>query len=97
MVIEHLTLRIPLALRPRFLTADAEIWTATLAVQPGFVAKETWADVGQPDRIHLIIRWQTRALWKAVPADLLAETDARMTAAMGQPCAVLSCTDYDVL
>lgn len=97
MVIEHLRLRVPLALRPRFLQADAEVWTATLAAQPGFVAKETWADVADPDTLHLVIRWQSRVEWKAVPTALLADADARMTAAMGQPCPVLSCTDCDVL
>ncbi|WP_309666772.1 TIGR03792 family protein [Tabrizicola sp.] len=97
MVIEHLTLHIPLALRQRFLKADGEVWTATLAARPGFLGKETWADATDPETLHLIIRWQTRAAWKAVPAALLNEANARMTAAMGQPCPVLTCTDLDVL
>jgi uncharacterized protein (TIGR03792 family) len=97
MVIEQLTFRIPTALRARFLALDAEIWTATLAAQPGYLGKEVWAEAASPDTLHLIIRWQSRAEWKAVPADILAETDARMTAAMGQPCPVLLCTDCDVL
>jgi uncharacterized protein (TIGR03792 family) len=97
MVIEHLTLRVPLALRSRFLEADAAIWTAVLSAQPGFLGKETWVDAADPKAVHLVIRWETRAAWKAVPADLLAATDARMTAALGQPCPVVSCTDLDVL
>ena len=97
MVIEHLTLRVPFALRPRFLQADAQIWTATLAAQPGYLGKETWADADDPEMLHLIIRWQTRTAWKAVPVALLQETDARMIEAMGQPCPILSCTDCDVL
>lgn len=97
MVIEHLTLRVPLALRPLFLEADATVWTATLAAQPGFLGKETWAEAADPDKLHLIIRWQSREAWHAVPPALLAATEARMTAAFGQPCAVLSCTDCNVL
>jgi uncharacterized protein (TIGR03792 family) len=97
MVIEHLTVRVPIALRSLFLEADAKVWTATLAAQPGFLAKETWADAADPETLHLIIRWQSREQWKAVPPAVLAETDARMTAALGQPCAVLSCNDCDVL
>lgn len=97
MVIEHLVLQVPVSLRPRFLQADAAVWTATLAAQPGFLAKETWADTADPDKLHLVIRWASREAWKEVPAPLLAETDARMTAAMGRACPVLSCTDYDVL
>jgi uncharacterized protein (TIGR03792 family) len=97
MVIEHLTLRVPLALRPRFLEADELVWTATLAAQPGYLGKETWVYAADPDTLHLIIRWQSRAQWQAVPANLLADADTRMADAMGQPCPVLSCTDYDVL
>jgi uncharacterized protein (TIGR03792 family) len=97
MIIEHLTLRVPLPLRPRFLQADAEIWTATLAAQPGYLGKETWGQADDAEVLHLIIRWQTRAAWKAVPAALLAATDARMTAVLGQSCPVLSCTDCEVL
>ena len=89
MVIEHLTVRVPHAIRPLFLQADDRIWTATLAAQPGFLGKETWADTADPDTLHLVIRWQSRAHWKAVPSDLLAEAHARMSAAMGQDCAVL--------
>jgi uncharacterized protein (TIGR03792 family) len=97
MVIEHLVLSVPLALQPRFMQTDAVVWTATLAAQPGFLGKETWAEAADPDKLHLIIRWQSRAAWHAIPPALLAETDARMTAAFGQPCAVISCADYDVL
>ncbi|MCX7289427.1 MAG: TIGR03792 family protein [Rhodobacterales bacterium] len=97
MVIEHLTLHVPLALQLQFLQNDARVWTATLAAQPGFLGKEVWADADNREMLHLIIRWQSRAEWLAVPSALLADTDARMTAAMGRPCPVLSCADHDVL
>ena len=97
MVIEHLIVSIPADTQARFLEIDAQVWTAMLPQQPGFVGKETWIDRDDPTRVHLIIRWETYEEWKAVPTDLLAETDARMTQAFGHHVPVLSCTALDVL
>ena len=97
MVVEHLSFRIPLALQPRYIALDAEIWTATLATQPGFLGKETWADASDPDALHLIIRWTSHEHWHAVPKALLAETDRRFADALGRVYPALSCTAYDVL
>ncbi len=97
MVVEHLSFRIPLALQARYIALDAEIWTATLATQAGFLGKETWADAADPDALHLIIRWSCHDHWHAVPKTLLAETDRRFTAAVGQAYPTLSSTAYDVL
>ncbi len=97
MVIEHLSFRIPMALQPRYLALDAEIWTATLATQDGFLGKETWADASDPDALHLIIRWTSHDHWHAVPKPLLADTDRRFNAALGQAFPALTCTAYDVL
>ncbi len=97
MVVEHLTFRIPLALQAKFLACDAEIWTATLARQDGFVSKDYWADASDPDMLHLLIRWTSHDHWHAVPKTLLDETGRRFTAAVGQAWPTLSCTAYDVL
>ena len=97
MVVEHLAFRVPLALQPEFLALDAEIWTATLAAQPGFRGKETWREAGDPDALHLIIRWETGAAWQSVPKAVLADTDRRFTAALGASFPALSCTAYEVL
>jgi uncharacterized protein (TIGR03792 family) len=97
MVIEQLTFSIPDGLIERFLALDREIWTATLSQQRGFIGKEIWRETESPDRVHLIIRWQSRADWKAVPAALLADTDRRFVEALGQVIPVLRCNDQDVL
>jgi uncharacterized protein (TIGR03792 family) len=97
MVIEQLTFHVPAADQPRFLQQDAAIWTRTLAAQAGYLGKEVWREADAPDRLHLIIRWTDRAAWKAVPAGLLANTDAAFVAAMGVSYPVLRCLDQDVL
>jgi uncharacterized protein (TIGR03792 family) len=97
MIIEHLTFSVPPDLQPRFLALDAEIWTATLARQPGFLGKEVWSDGDHAETLHLIIRWTGRRAWKAVPADLLAMTDRRFAAAFGTPVPALSCVEHSVL
>lgn len=97
MVIEWLTFRMPAEDQARFLALDADIWTPALASCPGFLGKEAWHAAADPEQVNLIIRWQCRADWKAVPADLLAETEARFVAALGRSVPVRSCTDLDVL
>jgi uncharacterized protein (TIGR03792 family) len=97
MVIEQLSFQVPLALQGDFLRHDAAIWTPVLAAHPGFLGKEVWRETDSPDALHLIIRWASRAEWKAVPHDLLAATDQRFIAAMGQVFAVLRCNDQDVV
>ncbi len=68
MVIEQLSFVVPVDEQARFLAADTAIWTAVLAAQPGYLGKETWREAADPARLHLIIRWENRAAWKAVPA-----------------------------
>jgi uncharacterized protein (TIGR03792 family) len=97
MVIEQLTFEVPASDQTRFLTQDAAIWTPALAAQPGFLGKEVWREAAIPERLHLVIRWTDRAAWKAVPATLLAETEASFTAALGQTYPVLRCLDQEVL
>jgi len=96
-IIEHLTVAIPSGTSEAFLKHDAAIWTATLAQQPGFIGKETWIEAEDDTRVHLIIRWESRAQWKAVPPALLAATDTAMSAAFGQSVPVLSCTDLELI
>ena len=97
MIIEHLTVSIPEGTEAAFLEADKSVWTATLAQQPGFIGKETWVELGDRTRVHLTIRWETREEWKAVPTDLLAATDQRMTDTFGHPVPVLSCEEFEVV
>ncbi|MCC5975960.1 MAG: TIGR03792 family protein [Rubellimicrobium sp.] len=96
MVIERLGYMVPRVMQGAFLEADQAIWTAALATQPGYLGKEVWRPADDPDRLELIIRWDNRAAWKAVPARLLAETEARFRAAFPGEAAFLGCTELEV-
>lgn len=96
MVIEMLQIRVPVTDQARYIAADAAIWTPALAQNAGFLGKEIWSPQDDPDTLHLVIRWASRAAWHAVPQDLLARTDAAFRAAMGRDYPVISCTDFNV-
>ncbi|MEM8865029.1 MAG: TIGR03792 family protein [Planctomycetota bacterium] len=81
--IEELTFWVKADQREKFLKLDAEIWTATLAKQPGFLGKQTWLASDDPTSVKLVIRWRTMADWQAVPKDILTATDVRFIEAMG--------------
>ena len=84
MVIEWLGFQVVPELREKFIAEDEKIWTPVLADSDGFLGKEIWLDPSLEDRIYLVIRWQTLEQWKAVPVQLLRETEAKFSSVMGQ-------------
>jgi uncharacterized protein (TIGR03792 family) len=84
MVIEWLGFQIKPELREKFIQEDEKIWTVVLSKADGFLGKEIWIEPDKSDRIFLIICWQTREQWKAVPIELLQETEAKFMATMGK-------------
>jgi uncharacterized protein (TIGR03792 family) len=84
MVIEWLKFKVTPEVREKFIQQDEEIWTATLAKFPGFLGKEIWIKPNTSDELVIVIRWQTRENWKAVPIDVLSETDKKFSQAMGK-------------
>jgi uncharacterized protein (TIGR03792 family) len=97
MVIEYLTYQVAEADQPRFIRDDAAIWTAALSTQPGYLGKEIWRDVTRPDHLCLVIRWDSREAWHAVPRALLDATNARFQATFGTGATLHGCTDLDVM
>jgi uncharacterized protein (TIGR03792 family) len=84
MVIEWLKIQIAPGQRERYVQKDEEIWTTFLSQQSGFLSKETWIDPKQSDQVVFIIRWASREAWKAIPPQLLADTDQRFAQALGE-------------
>jgi uncharacterized protein (TIGR03792 family) len=96
MVIEWLTVRVPLADQTRYIATDRAIWSGALARHAGYLGKEIWSRADDPEALNILIRWQSRAAWKAVPADVLAETETAFVAAMGRAYPIIDCVDMDV-
>jgi uncharacterized protein (TIGR03792 family) len=96
MVIEWLRFRVPVADQARYIAQDRAIWSAALARHPGYLGKEIWCRADDPAALNILIRWASRAQWKAVPQDVLTATEAAFVAAMGQAYPVLECVDMDV-
>lgn len=76
-----------------YVARDAEVWTAFLAEQPGFVRKEVWRPVDRPGALVLQIWWTSREHWKAVTPEQVAQVDARM----GRHRRDVRCREYEVL
>ena len=83
--VEFLIFEMEPELRDRFLQIDRQHWTETLRRQKGFISKEVWVDELHPGQVTFVTYWESKALWKAIPAYELAETDRRFKAAFGHP------------
>jgi uncharacterized protein (TIGR03792 family) len=71
MVIEWLTFAVDPDNRETFIRLDKETWTVALSQYPGFISKEVWISPDLLDQVIIVIRWQTRQQWKAIPQDVL--------------------------
>lgn len=83
MVIEWLRVKVAPELRERYIQKDAEIWTPVLAEYPGFLGKQVWINPHNPSEVILVIHWESREAWKAVPADRLEATDQEFIRQLG--------------
>jgi uncharacterized protein (TIGR03792 family) len=93
MVIEFLTFTVPIEKRAAFLARDAEVWTAALALQAGYVNKEVWVGAADPTQVTCVIRWESLAHWKRFPESRQKELDDQMGDLL-MP--VRSCCAFDV-
>ena len=71
MVIEWLKIKVAPENLDLFIEADDKIWTPALAQYPGFIDKTTWLNPADLSEIVLVIYWETREQWKAIPAEAL--------------------------
>lgn len=84
MVIEWLKFQVSLEAKQKFIEADDEIWTEILTNQEGYLGKETWLNPSVDNEIIIIIYWNSREEWKAVPRELLDKTESKFAQAVGQ-------------
>jgi uncharacterized protein (TIGR03792 family) len=77
-IVEELTLQVDAGDLEGFLEADARIWTAFLAVQPGFVRKEVWVPADRSNTVVILLWWASREQWKAISDETIASVDRDM-------------------
>ena len=82
--VEWLEFQVPRDRQALFVEKDAEIWTSFLAQCSGFLSKEVLVRDSHPDTLFVIVRWASRAQWKAISVELLAETAERFDRALGE-------------
>jgi uncharacterized protein (TIGR03792 family) len=97
MVIEWLRYQVPQELHDTFLKADAAIWTTMLSQQAGFIGKQIWFSPEIPNELNLIIQWQTKEHWQAIPEARLLETQEAFVQKVGQIFTLLGVLEYEII
>ncbi|WP_204140119.1 TIGR03792 family protein [Halomicronema sp. CCY15110] len=96
MVIEWLEIRVSAENRERYIQVDDDIWTPALQQYDGFIAKETWISPADPELLILMIRWETRDQWKAIPEEELTEITQQFDDALGCEYTMAASKEYQV-
>lgn len=93
MVVEFLTFSVPPESQADWLAIEERHWSRFLERQDGFVRKEVWRSREEPDRVQVVIWWESMAQWQAIPRAALDE----VATAMGHHEREATCVAYDVL
>jgi uncharacterized protein (TIGR03792 family) len=75
MVVEWQRVKVRPEARDLHLEKDAEVWTAGLAREAGFLGKEVW--LGEDGDVVLVIRWRSEEEWESVPEERLKDLEER--------------------
>jgi uncharacterized protein (TIGR03792 family) len=97
MVIEWLKVNVPPEKRELYIQKDDEIWSAALAKHPGYVGKEVWLNPKKESELVLVIYWESKEAWDAIPTSVLEETERRFTEAMGSSFPIVEGGEYKLL
>ena len=82
-VIEQLRLRVPEPHRELWLQAEASSWQPWLEQQQGFLGRDLFWDPEREEGL-LLIRWNSREQWKAIPQAEVLRVQARFEAEVNQ-------------
>ena len=92
-VVEFLTFRVPLDERAEWIQIEEATWSRFLERQDGFVRKQLWVDIDDPEHVHAMIEWASIEQWQSIHADELAAVDAAMGHWVREP----TCRTYEVI
>ena len=66
MVIEELSLKVPVDLKAAWLNAEKEIWEPWLSSQDGFLGRQLFWDKEKEEAL-ILVNWESKNLWKSIP------------------------------
>jgi uncharacterized protein (TIGR03792 family) len=92
-VIEFLTFRVPVEERHEWMRVEEATWSRFLERQDGFVRKQLWVDIDDPDHVHAMIEWASLEHWKSIPKNELEAVDE----AMGSWVRECTCRTFQVI
>jgi uncharacterized protein (TIGR03792 family) len=78
MVIEELHFLVEPHEQHEFLAVEGRVWTGFLQTCDGFIRKETWVTDDEPNRVVVMIWWNTMAQWKSITAEQCDVVDLEM-------------------
>lgn len=78
-VVEHLRVKVPAEARQAWLEAERGSWEPWLAEQEGYLGRDLLWDAEREEGT-LLIRWASRAQWKAIPEQEVERVQARFEA-----------------
>ena len=84
-VVEFLSFDVPEARRKAWVSKEGEVWSTFLEATPGFLRKELWDSIEDPDRMTVVIWWRSLADWKAITPEQVAGIDADMGGLVIEP------------
>ena len=83
MIIEWLKFRVPSESHSAFIEHDESVWTTALEDCSGYLGKRRWINPDQSQEIVILVHWESKEQWKAIPLSLLEQTEQIFREKMG--------------
>ncbi|NJN71452.1 MAG: TIGR03792 family protein [Limnothrix sp. RL_2_0] len=83
-VVEYLQYSVPTAEQAFFVAQEEAIWGQFNAQFPGFDGKEIWQDPSHPERLIVVVHWQSRGQMQSVPKAEIHATNQAFEQALGK-------------
>ena len=96
MVIELLKFKMNPAGREIFIQKDEEIWTTALNKYPGFLGKEVWINPNDQSEVVIVVKWETRELWKSIPQRDLDAIESKFDASLEFNYEMVESSEYQI-
>lgn len=84
MVIEWLRYEVAPAAKQKFIEANDQIWNESFKNYPSYLGKEIWVNPGLETEVIIVIYWQNKERWKAIPKAVLEENERKFAEAVGK-------------